>query len=162
VHNTSVKLSSCWIYVNNSPKSFQVIVFMRLYSSARSIQVIGFMRLYSSARSIQVIRLMQLYGSARYIQLIRFMRLYISEKSIQANCILAIIQFQKVYSTNFIHAIVTGRLWSKVKVGKLSQSIVYSTYCFWRHAGYQRQLTYKHGDGSFSAFGKRDKSGSML
>ncbi|XP_059169325.1 CD109 antigen-like [Physella acuta] len=28
--------------------------------------------------------------------------------------------------------------------------------------GYQRQLTYKHGDGSFSAFGKRDKSGSMF
>ncbi|XP_049564221.1 C3 and PZP-like alpha-2-macroglobulin domain-containing protein 8 [Orcinus orca] len=27
--------------------------------------------------------------------------------------------------------------------------------------GYQRQLTYKHQDGSYSAFGERDKSGSM-
>lgn len=27
-------------------------------------------------------------------------------------------------------------------------------------AGYQRELSYKHDDGSFSAFGKRDKSGS--
>lgn len=27
-------------------------------------------------------------------------------------------------------------------------------------AGYQRELSYKHEDGSFSAFGKRDKSGS--
>lgn len=27
-------------------------------------------------------------------------------------------------------------------------------------AGYQRELNYKHDDGSFSAFGKRDKSGS--
>ncbi|XP_071943363.1 C3 and PZP-like alpha-2-macroglobulin domain-containing protein 8 [Antedon mediterranea] len=27
--------------------------------------------------------------------------------------------------------------------------------------GYQRQLTYKHNDGSFSAFGQRDSSGSM-
>ncbi|XP_055295249.1 thioester-containing protein 1 allele R1-like isoform X3 [Sitodiplosis mosellana] len=28
------------------------------------------------------------------------------------------------------------------------------------NAGYQRELTYRHDDGSFSAFGKRDKSGS--
>lgn len=28
------------------------------------------------------------------------------------------------------------------------------------NAGYQRELSYKHEDGSFSAFGKRDKSGS--
>lgn len=27
--------------------------------------------------------------------------------------------------------------------------------------GYQRQLTYKHQDGSYSAFGERDASGSM-
>lgn len=27
-------------------------------------------------------------------------------------------------------------------------------------SGYQRELTYKHDDGSFSAFGKSDKSGS--
>lgn len=27
-------------------------------------------------------------------------------------------------------------------------------------AGYQRELSYKHDDGSFSAFGKRDKNGS--
>ncbi len=27
--------------------------------------------------------------------------------------------------------------------------------------GYQRELTYRHGDGSFSAFGERDDSGSM-
>ena len=26
--------------------------------------------------------------------------------------------------------------------------------------GYQRQLNFKHDDGSFSAFGKKDKSGS--
>lgn len=28
------------------------------------------------------------------------------------------------------------------------------------NAGYQRELSYKHEDGSFSAFGKRDKGGS--
>lgn len=28
------------------------------------------------------------------------------------------------------------------------------------NAGYQRELSYKHEDGSFSAFGRRDKSGS--
>lgn len=28
-------------------------------------------------------------------------------------------------------------------------------------AGYQRELTFQHKDGSFSAFGDRDKSGSM-
>lgn len=28
-------------------------------------------------------------------------------------------------------------------------------------AGYQRQLTYKHRDGAYSAFGERDASGSM-
>lgn len=27
-------------------------------------------------------------------------------------------------------------------------------------SGYQRELTYKHDDGSYSAFGKSDKSGS--
>lgn len=27
--------------------------------------------------------------------------------------------------------------------------------------GYQRQLTYRHPDGSYSAFGERDASGSM-
>lgn len=29
------------------------------------------------------------------------------------------------------------------------------------HSGYQRQLTYKRQDGSYSAFGERDSSGSM-
>ena len=29
------------------------------------------------------------------------------------------------------------------------------------HAGYQRELTFRHDDGSYSAFGKSDNSGSM-
>ena len=28
------------------------------------------------------------------------------------------------------------------------------------HIGYQRELTYKHKDDSYSVFGRRDKSGS--
>jgi hypothetical protein len=35
----------------------------------------------------------------------------------------------------------------------------YVTHIF--YLGYQRELTFQHKDGSFSAFGDRDKSGSM-
>ncbi|RWR99662.1 Thioester-containing protein 2:-like isoform J, partial [Leptotrombidium deliense] len=45
------------------------------------------------------------------------------------------------------------------KSGKLNEKIK-SKAISHIESGYQRELTYKHDDGSYSAFGKSDKSGS--
>lgn len=39
--------------------------------------------------------------------------------------------------------------------------IIYFIIIYYSYTGYQRQLTYKRQDGSYSAFGERDSSGSM-
>ena len=52
-----------------------------------------------------------------------------------------------------------------VKCNIINDNNVYIIVCFnpvcLFPTGYQRELTYQHKDGSFSAFGDQDKSGSM-
>lgn len=57
----------------------------------------------------------------------------------------------------FVPNIVVGRYLEKV--GRLRDSLRHKIVTH-LETGYQRQLTYKRGDGSFSAFGKQDKMGS--
>ena len=78
---------------------------------------------------------------------------------------------QYLTSTNQLTSDVESKAKSYMKTGKCKTCILFSLCCscgffslfvlHFPNTGYQRELTYRHDDGSYSAFGNSDDSGSM-